>query len=70
MSASAVSARRGRDAPMRLGAQPADAAPQGRRQNFLVSAGLAAATLWGHLNAMCGRFASYLPPEAIAVLFR
>lgn len=23
-----------------------------------------------HLNAMCGRFASYLPPEAIAALFR
>ncbi len=50
MSASAVRARQGRDAPMRLGAQPADAAPPGRRQNFLVSAGLADATARVHLN--------------------
>jgi len=55
---------------MRLGAEPADAAPKGRRQNLLVSAELAAATARVHLNTMCGRYASYLPPEALAALFR
>ena len=43
---------------------------RGDARNFLVSAGLADAPARVHLNAMCGRFASYLPPEAIAALFR
>jgi hypothetical protein len=70
MSPSAVSARQGRDAPVRLGATPADAAPQGRRPSFLSATGLTGASTRRPSGRHVRPFASYLPPEAIVALFR